>query len=1157
MAEILMQKAPDLSRKSLIKEGVFYAISNLINSGVTKNRESNMLRNKKRSSGDTGIIASEIDDSVSLVEMVVPANSTMSNISLYAKCFKDAYFAVDSGFDNECTTESFCNLKNICNKVNDALYDAKLKMKGKAKKYLTETVDNDLLNNLVSDILSELMKHDCVSAFEFVRSGIVECLLNYFQGGDIAKRLYEKNKSEYYEVLLRRLQSFIQISIPVNSKGDASPLCALVRKLQDALSSSEHFEIVSSHASFHSDNNAYPKVLDTLAKPIKLRLQKAAGESNLLDYPSPILCMRLSDSVADLENLVWPKVEQGETIAGQRVGTGSIGKSLHMSDTKGHVRSHSSNASTEKGKMVVNVDNKAHVTRSAARKNMISKRYTPKEIENVESGMKVEDFSSAPIVMMDGAYSTVDRPGVYSGGIFGMGDYVDYMADLLPQGDLNATAISNLRTSNMMANAGLHQGISFNRIDLTSPENNVISMNKESTNCTPRLNFFLGEKQLERTSSLYKAILQSVADRNERKPTRSGYPTHESQYVFDKIYTITYRKAESSTTANLMKKCRSSALLTTENLSFFDIIAQRKLPCVLKKKDSTYDILLLLKILEGLNRLAPFLRAQALSSSFANGEIENLEQLKPNGTYVSQDEFLSNKLTPKLMQQMQDVMALCTKSIPSWCQELPKACPFLFPFDIRRKYFIATSLGSNNSVYNLVRQVSGGNPYALNNHVRNFGRLDRKKVLVSRENILDSAATAMDSHSIKNTLLEFEYVGEVGTGLGPTLEFYTLLSHEFQKTLHGMWRNNSCNNAISSDLVMVDAEDATKDVSRLQLVEKNKQQTTHMDNSVDYVEASLGLFPRPYLTNGPNSLDFNKVKDKFSLLGRVMAKALQDERLLDLPLSRAFYKLILGQELNLFDINSFDPQLGTTLQELDALVRRKKLLNLTPSNDGSLTTNLEYHGAKIEELCINFMLPGFSDFPLKPGGEDIYVNLANMEEYVNLVVDATINTGVMPQIEAFKKGFNEVFPLSSLQIFFETELDCLFCGVQHLWRAETLSEHMKFDHGYTVGSPHITNLLEIMGEFNPLQQRAFMQFVTGSPRLPPGGLAALSPKLTVVCKLHPGGHGVLDSITIDEVFPSAMTCANYLKLPPYSTKEIMRKRLLYAISEGQGSFDLS
>lgn len=47
----------------------------------------------------------------------------------------------------------------------------------------------------------------------------------------------------------------------------------------------------------------------------------------------------------------------------------------------------------------------------------------------------------------------------------------------------------------------------------------------------------------------------------------------------------------------------------------------------------------------------------------------------------------------------------------------------------------------------------------------------------------------------------------------------------------------------------------------------------------------------------------------------------------------------------------------------------------------------------------------------------------------------------------------------------------------------------------------ISQLLEIMGEFTPEQQRAFCQFVTGAPRLPPGGLAVLNPKLTIVRKV--------------------------------------------------------
>nr|KAJ0198422.1 hypothetical protein LSAT_V11C700379550 [Lactuca sativa] len=137
------------------------------------------------------------------------------------------------------------------------------------------------------------------------------------------------------------------------------------------------------------------------------------------------------------------------------------------------------------------------------------------------------------------------------------------------------------------------------------------------------------------------------------------------------------------------------------------------------------------------------------------------------------------------------------------------------------------------------------------------------------------------------------------------------------------------------------------------------------------------------------------------------------------------------------------------------------------------------------------------------------------------------------QLEAFRAGFNQVFEASSLEIFSPSELDYLLCGRREMWEADTLVEHIKFDHGYTSKSPVVINFLEIMGEFNPEQQRAFCQFVTGAPRLPPGGLAVLNPNSNNTASNAAGGV----SESVDDDLPSVMTCAHYLKLPPYSTKK--------------------
>jgi E3 ubiquitin-protein ligase TRIP12 len=143
----------------------------------------------------------------------------------------------------------------------------------------------------------------------------------------------------------------------------------------------------------------------------------------------------------------------------------------------------------------------------------------------------------------------------------------------------------------------------------------------------------------------------------------------------------------------------------------------------------------------------------------------------------------------------------------------------------------------------------------------------------------------MDMYSSQKAVLEVEYFGEVGTGLGPTLEFYTLLSHDLQKVSLGMWRSNS---AAGKPSMEIDGDD-----------EKNGKSNNGSGTAVaaDLVQAPLGLFPRPWppTTSASEGSQFYKTIEYFRLVGRVMAKALQDGRLLDLPLSMAFYKLVLGQ----------------------------------------------------------------------------------------------------------------------------------------------------------------------------------------------------------------------------------------------------------------------
>uniref|UniRef100_A0A7I4DP31 HECT domain-containing protein n=1 Tax=Physcomitrium patens TaxID=3218 RepID=A0A7I4DP31_PHYPA len=712
-----------------------------------------------------------------------------------------------------------------------------------------------------------------------------------------------------------------------------------------------------------------------------------------------------------------------------------------------------------------------------------------------------------------------------------------------------------------------------------------------TSNSPPKLMFSLGRNQLNRMSTIFQAIQrQAVVEEDEEE--RYGGSEHgggSGRRLWDEVYTITYQRADANGEASLCvsgksagasprgKGCGSAMDGSWQQASLLDSTLQGELPCDLDKSNNSYSILLLLRVLEGLNRLAPRLRAQGAWEAFAAGEVDRVEESPGAGPLVPREEFLSSKLTPKLARQMQDALALCSGGLPSWCGQLTRACPFLFPFETRRQYFYSTAFGLSRALQRLQQQQNADGSAASNDRELRVGRLQRQKVRVSRQRILESAAKVMELYAGHKAVLEVEYFGEVGTGLGPTLEFYTLLSHELQKEKLNLWRSEmrlKSEATVGVESAEVDTMDAdvemVGEVEAVSTGESGRGSAEGEVSCIEYVTAPQGLFPRPWHpdTDPASNKNYWKVLEHFRLLGRVMAKALQDGRLLDVPLSTAFCKIILGQELDLYDMQTVDPDLGRTLFEMQGLIQRKQFLEGHGGKREEVEA-LNFRGSKLEDLCLDFTLPGYPEYELKSNGREVAVDLDNLEEYVSMVVEATVKVGIAAQIEAFRAGFNQVFPLSSLQIFSEDELDYLLCGRRELWAPESLPDIMKFDHGYTASSPPIRNLLDIMSELSPEDQRAFLRFVTGAPRLPPGGLAALNPKLTIVRKHPTDGSGVplgstppgalagLGTTLADKDLPSVMTCANYLKLPPYSCKEIMRKRLLYAIHEGQGSFDLS
>ncbi|XP_004537343.1 E3 ubiquitin-protein ligase TRIP12 isoform X5 [Ceratitis capitata] len=690
-------------------------------------------------------------------------------------------------------------------------------------------------------------------------------------------------------------------------------------------------------------------------------------------------------------------------------------------------------------------------------------------------------------------------------------------------------------------------------------------------------------------------------------------------------------------------------------------------------QDASLDALCMLRIINALNR-----------------HWEQLYGCVHKQNIISQSEFVHPKITAKANRQLQDPLVIMTGNLPAWLPQIGMACSFLFPFETRHLLFYATSFDRDRALQRLLDTTPDLN--AAESSERVAPRLDRRKRAISREDILKQAEHIIQDVGHSKALLEIQYENEVGTGLGPTLEFYALVSAELQRCDLGLWNGSDSYKQNSSNIADVvksstsvhidDASEATpiqqdntvpmgmpagttnvqtnsttttsttssitvtrsssryhrsgdgqnannsggsssgsgmgmstrshhshqqqqqsmdhggssmsnenalnmiieQQIGGDELQQQPQQQqyispseggdnstsetatnntpvaTITTSTSVSYVNALHGLFPMP-LGKSSKLPHVSKSKAKFKFLGKFMAKAVMDSRMLDLPFSIPFYRWLLNEEhsVGLSELAWVAPEVQSTLVRLQDVVHERELILADQNIDAMEKTekieSLDLDGCPIADLGLDFVLPGYANIELCRGGRDTAVTIHNLHQYISLVTYWFLIEGVQKQFEALREGFDSVFPSQRLRMFYPEELESVFCGSgasnYQRWDVKMLQDCCRTDHGFTQDSQAIQYLYDILSSYNRDEQRLFLQFVTGSPRLPTGGFKSLTPQLTIVRKTFDGNQNPNDYL------PSVMTCVNYLKLPEYSSREVMRQKLKVAANEGSMSFHLS
>ncbi|KAI0364359.1 hypothetical protein BV20DRAFT_1107706 [Pilatotrama ljubarskyi] len=1102
LVEMLLAKVPAEYKPAFRREGVFHEIESLASRPVTSTKSKDKGADKDVSEApspaDTGVIATAVPVSISVISSM-PYRKLSSlpmepddAITMRARIIRLKYLASDDSVGSD---DLFATLRKLVERITDP---------GASEKELGAA-----LGELALLFGSQ---HTSVSSFELLQSGVIDGLLQFFADA-------ERTVS-----LSRRQDLFFNAFTSRKSKGAGgqTPLAVFVKKLQESLTRMESFEVISVAQSADDSKRSSPSLL---ARQLRLRLV-AAEDSDiprnlnnivvsihaiatfqaLHDYLRPRVAGLLSSS-SRLSGMLAALAASGLTPPSSRFGlTEALARASASASEAGAAGTSSASINrrrslrlSEKQKAAsspsADAGGDASESTSSALAGAAAESASTRGVPDIGEGESLASASVAEPAPSETVVNDDEFAADFTD------DEVDVDAEQVIEDDDPDNSISE-KTVNVSV------GDDGSKVEAQTPDGTHVptpgsARGLPSSNPTPRtstpktsyaaalkakpsdwhLEFSMDDHKLPLDLTVYGAIHQHEM----RKHKASGSPFLPSM-IWQGIYSIKFKKVPGPLPSSDARADETGARSRSPSPSLSSL-----------PEDAPHaKILRLLRVLHKLNAQESERATPATAKRI----------LAPSA-------FVNNKLTAKLTRQLEEPMIVASSCLPDWALDLPQHFPFLFPFATRYNFLQSTSFGYARLILKWQSQQSRGQDSSRRDDGVGFlGRLQRQKVRISRKHILESAVKVFELYGSSSSILEVEYFEEVGTGLGPTLEFYSLVSKEFARKDLKVWRD--------ADPTM----------------------------SSPYVHHPLGLFPAPISPDDIAKDGVQKRTHIIRVIGQFVAKAMLDSRIIDLSFNKIFLKLVLGEDvpLTLETLKRVDPELAASLAKIQGLAAAAKSQNEKLRRKLAAIEDMD--GVDVEDLGLDFTVPGY-DIELRPGGRDIPVTADNVDDYIHEVIDAIIGKGAQAQAQAFREGFSKVFPISDLQAFTSDELAMLFGNADEDWSVETLSESLKADHGFNVESRAIRDLIEIMSEYDVSTRRSYLQFITGSPKLPIGGFKGLNPPLTVVRKPHEA------PLTADDYLPSVMTCVNYLKLPEYSSKAVMMEKLSIAMREGVGSFHLS
>ncbi|XP_068081364.1 probable E3 ubiquitin-protein ligase HERC1 [Anabrus simplex] len=257
----------------------------------------------------------------------------------------------------------------------------------------------------------------------------------------------------------------------------------------------------------------------------------------------------------------------------------------------------------------------------------------------------------------------------------------------------------------------------------------------------------------------------------------------------------------------------------------------------------------------------------------------------------------------------------------------------------------------------------------------------------------------------------------------------------------------------------------------------------------------------------------------FKFLGILFGVAVRTKKPLAVPLAPLVWKLLVGEPATMDDLEEVDSLYTQSLRG----IRDIHLSDVTEANFHEVIPLECFEGTSCTGKVV----------PIIAGGRSIPLTYHNRLQYVEQAVHFRLHEMDL-QVAAMREGMAWIIPVPLLSLVTAQHLEQLVCGLPHI-SIHLLRKVVRYRE-LDESSLLVQWLWDVLESFTNAERVLFMRFVSGRSRLP-ANLADLSQRFQVM-KVDRAPDGL----------PTAQTCFFQLRLPPYSSQEIMAERLRYAIN---------